>query len=64
MSRKFYYENIVFLDGDDAVEPLAILGDKGCLAAMEYTKQWDCEGCDSNLGEPWGTSEDDAGRRG
>jgi hypothetical protein len=34
------YENVVFLQGDDANEPLRILNDEGEDAALEYLKQW------------------------
>ncbi len=34
------YENVVFLQGDEAQEPLRILNDEGEDAAIEYLKQW------------------------
>jgi len=34
------YENVVFLQGDEAYQPLEILNDKGEDAALEYLKQW------------------------
>jgi len=34
------YENVVFLQGDEAYQPLEILDTKGKDAAMEYLKQW------------------------
>lgn len=35
------YSRIVFLQGDEAYEPLQILKDQGADIAMEYMKQWD-----------------------
>jgi len=35
------YQQIVFAQGDDAVEPLEILNN-GEDAAIEYLSQWDC----------------------
>ncbi|MFW6219308.1 MAG: hypothetical protein ACOC33_00440 [bacterium] len=34
------YENVVFLQGEEAEEPLQILKEKGEDAALEYLKQW------------------------
>jgi hypothetical protein len=34
------YEDVVFLQGDEAYQPLEILDTKGKDAAMEYLKQW------------------------
>ena len=34
------YENVVFLQGDEAFQPLEILDSKGKDAALEYLKQW------------------------
>jgi hypothetical protein len=34
------YEDVVFLQGDDAFQPLEILDSKGADAALEYLKQW------------------------
>jgi len=34
------YENVVFLQGDEAYQPLEILDTKGPDAALEYLKQW------------------------
>jgi len=38
------YENIVFLQGDNAYQPLEILDTKGKDAALEYLKQWHYKG--------------------
>lgn len=53
-----YYE-IVFLQGEEAIEPLHILDDKGEDAAVEYLSQWDYGGEMEHSPEeqPWG--EDD-----
>ena len=34
------YENVVFVQGEEADEPLRILNDEGEEAALEYLKQW------------------------
>ncbi len=34
------YENVVFMQGDDAFQPLEILDSDGPEAALEYLKQW------------------------
>lgn len=34
------YEDVVFLQGDEAEEPMNILDEKGVDAALEYLKQW------------------------
>ena len=54
-----YYE-IVFMQGDDAKEPLDILDDKGELAALEYLKDWDYgdEMDHSPEEKPWGNDDD------
>ena len=38
---KTEYMEIVFLQGDEAIEPLQILDEQGEAAAMKYMKQWD-----------------------
>ena len=38
------YEDVVFLQGDEAYQPLEILDTKGQDAAMEYLKQWHSPG--------------------
>lgn len=38
---KINYQEVVFAQGDDAVEPLQILDEGGEEAAVEYLKQWD-----------------------
>lgn len=40
ITDKERYENVVFLQGDEAEEPLKILNDEGEDAALEYLKQW------------------------
>ena len=35
------YQSIVFIQGDEANEPLDILDRDGTAAAVEYLKQWD-----------------------
>jgi hypothetical protein len=37
------YQRIVFMQGDEATEPLAILDEQGFDAAIEYLAQWDLE---------------------
>jgi len=34
------YEQIVFCQGDDAVEPLAILDEEGTIAAINHLAEW------------------------
>jgi hypothetical protein len=40
MSTK--YERIVFLQGEEADEPLDLIDTQGAYVAMEYLAQWDC----------------------
>ena len=35
------YQQIVFLQGDEAIKPLMIMDKKGTDEAMQYLKQWD-----------------------
>ena len=53
------FAEVVFLQGDEALEPLAILDEKGEQAAIEYLKQWDYG--DNPVIEskqwPWGMSD-------
>ena len=52
------YCDIVFCQGDDAVEPLKILDEEGKDAAMDYLSQWDCnEYNDLRSEPPAGTSD-------
>lgn len=37
------YERVVFMQGDDADEPLRIIDESGEDAAIEYLAQWDME---------------------
>jgi hypothetical protein len=54
-----YYE-IVFLQGEEAVEPLKILDDKGEEEAIKYLEQWDYgkEMEHSPMEQPWGAEDD------
>jgi len=45
------YENVVFMQGDEAYEPLELLDRKGEDAALNYLKQW------HNFGQHEGSSE-------
>ena len=36
-----HYEEIVFIEHEEAAEPLAILEEQGEEAAMNYLRQWD-----------------------
>jgi len=49
------YENVVFIQGDEAEEPLSILDNQGPEAALVHLKQW------HNHGEHEGTNELSAG---
>jgi hypothetical protein len=37
---KLIYEDIVFAQGEDAIEPLEILAEKGRDAAIDFLAQW------------------------
>ena len=53
------YENVVFMQGDDAIEPLNILDEKGVDAALDYLKQWHQPGIHSTENEiGCGTSDE------
>lgn len=54
-----YYE-IVFLQGDEAEEPLKILRDDGEKAALKYLTDWDYgkEMEHSPVEQPWGDDDD------
>lgn len=54
-----YYE-IVFLQGEEADEPLKILHDKGEEDALKYLEQWDYgkEMEHSPMEQPWGADDD------
>lgn len=58
MNTPMYYE-IVFLQGDEARETLAILDNEGENAAISHLAQWDFGGKSehSPTGKPWGTSD-------
>ena len=53
------YFEIVFLQGDEAREPLDLLDREGAAAAMSYLTQWDFGGESehSPRTRPWGTSD-------
>lgn len=54
------YHDIVFMQGDDATEPLQILDERGEDAAMEYLAQWDYGGENEHspsTSKPWGSSD-------
>lgn len=53
-----YYE-VVFLQGDEAREALALLESDGEAAAMNHLAQWDFGGESehSPTGKPWGSSD-------
>jgi hypothetical protein len=51
------YQNVIFMQGDDAIEPLKILDDKGVEDAVEYLAQWDY-GEGEVIDWPAGTNDD------
>lgn len=56
------YFNIVFRQGDDAIEPFEILNEEGAQAAIEYLSMWDFGGESENcisesIDKPWGTGD-------
>jgi len=52
------YQRIVFMQGEEADEPLQILADKGRVAAVDYLAQWDMERGEE-FDEPASGSDDD-----
>ncbi len=52
-------ECIVFVQGDEAIEPLGILDTDGTEAAIEYLAQWHCPGEHQTADEPAAGSSDD-----
>ena len=52
------YQRIVFMQGDEATEPLDILNRDGVDAAIEYLAQWDMEPGES-FDEPASGESDD-----
>ena len=57
MSRKQYLQ-IVFMQGDDAREPLAILDKQGESAALDFLSEWDYgDACPTNNEPNAGTSD-------
>lgn len=52
------YKEIVFMQGDDAIEPLKILDEKGYDAVLEYLNQWDYDEGQINDLPSHGTSDD------
>jgi len=56
--EKQFYENIVFIQGSDAVEAMEILDLQGQDALLEYLLQWDTgDPCDLSETPPWGTGD-------
>ena len=52
------YEDVVFLQGDDAREALNILNSKGEEAALEYLKSWHDEGTHELTNSDYGSDDD------
>ena len=59
LNAQKYYE-IVFLQGDEAKEPLQILDDKGEAKAIDYLSDWDygAEMEHTKIEAPWGPDDD------
>jgi hypothetical protein len=56
--KGYVYQEVVFMQGEEAREPLKVLEDQGEQAALEYLKQWDAgEGGEESEEAPWGTSD-------
>lgn len=53
------YQRIVFLQGEEADEALAILDNDGTEAAMDYLAQWDYGDAGEEFDEPSSGSDDD-----
>lgn len=53
------YQRIVFLQGEEADEALAILDNDGTEAAMDYLAQWDCGDAGEEFDEPASGDSDD-----
>jgi len=51
------YEEIVFMQGEDAYEAMKILDEKGPEALLEHLLQWDNESCACSENPPWGTGD-------
>ena len=54
------WHSIVFIQGDEADEPLGILSDNGEEAAIEYLAQWDY-GDETQSATGYGSPDDCAG---
>lgn len=39
---QYHYAPIIFMEGEEAEEPLRLLKKKSVLAAVRYLSQWDC----------------------
>jgi hypothetical protein len=53
------YQQIVFIQGDEAIEPLSILEEHGQSALFDYCLQWDMgDGGDESNDAPWGKDDD------
>ena len=57
------YERIVFMQGEDADEALAILDEQGRCAAIDYLCQWDCGDGGDIHDEPGNGSSDHVYRK-
>jgi hypothetical protein len=53
------YTRIVFMQGEDADEPLRILDEQGEGAAVEYLAQWDYGDAGEEFDEPSSGEDDD-----
>lgn len=53
------YQRIVFLQGEEADEALAILDNDGTEAAIDYLAQWDYGDAGETFDEPANGSDDD-----
>jgi hypothetical protein len=55
--EKQFYENIVFMQGNDADEAMEILDLQGQDALLEYLLQWDTGAGALSETPPWGTGD-------
>ena len=51
------FEEIVFMQGEDAYEAMNILDEKGPEALLEHLLQWDNDSCTCSENPPWGTGD-------
>lgn len=57
---KWVYHEIVFMQGEDATEPLRLLDDEGADEAIKYLAQWDYGGENEHSPKterPWGDAD-------